>query len=196
MLLLGELESYKKTNEAVANAAIKSFSGHLWTLSEILVGLAFFDPEVSHEGKSAMVAALDEITTEHPPRIAFKPILLKKQLSDFVYQHTRQLFTALDIPQRFLILSPDMWESDNNYIVGQRKGRSVKVVNDAAERGVALIQEFNGVLTIHEEQKQFLLQVIEKHRHDFPNPNKSTLTADATKSTRDTDAILADMPDN
>ena len=105
LLLLGELESYKKTNEAVANAAIKSFSGHLWYLSEILVGLAFFDPEVSHERKSAMVAALDKITTEHPRRIAFKPIPLKK--SDFVSQNTRQLFTALDIPQRFLTLSPD-----------------------------------------------------------------------------------------
>ena len=88
-----------------------------------------------------------------------------------------------------------MWESDNGYIVGQRKVRSLKIFNDAAERGVALIQEVNGVLTIHEEQKQFLLQVIEKHRHDFPNPNKSTLTAAATKSTRDTYTILADMPD-
>ncbi len=65
-----------------------------------------------------MVAALEKITTEHPRRIAFKPILLKKQLSDFVSQNTRQLFTALDIPQRFLTLSPDMWESDNGYIVG------------------------------------------------------------------------------
>src|SRR6218665_3054579 len=137
-MICGELESYKKTNEAVANAAIKSFSGHLWYLSEILVGLAFFDPEVS---QLAMVAAFDKITTEHPRRIAFKPILLKK--SDFVSQNTRQLFTALDIPPRFLTLSPDMWESDNGYVVGQRKVRSLKVVNDAAEQGMALIHEFN-----------------------------------------------------
>jgi len=34
--LLCELESYKKTHDAVAKAAIKSFSGHLWYLSEIL----------------------------------------------------------------------------------------------------------------------------------------------------------------
>jgi len=54
--------------------------------------------------------------------------------------------------------------------------KSLKVVNDAAERGVALIQAFNGVLTSPEEQKQFLLQVVEKHSCDFPNCNKSTLT--------------------
>jgi hypothetical protein len=73
LMLLREIESYKKTNETVANAAMKSFSGHLWYLSEILVGLAFFDSEVSSETKSAMVAALDRVTTEHPRRIAFKP---------------------------------------------------------------------------------------------------------------------------
>jgi len=59
--------------------------------------------------------------------------------------------------------SPDTWSTDNDYIVGQRKVRSLKVVNDAAERGVALIQAFSGVLTNQEEQKQFLLQVVEKH---------------------------------
>ena len=37
--LLYDLESYNSTHEAAAKAAIKSFSGHLWYLSEILVGL-------------------------------------------------------------------------------------------------------------------------------------------------------------
>jgi hypothetical protein len=41
---------------------------------------------------------------------------------------------------------------------------------------VALIQAFNGVLTKQKEQKQILLQVVEKHRLEFPNPKKSTLT--------------------
>ena len=72
MQLLNELQSYKKINNDVANAAIKSFSGHLWYLSEILVGLAFFDSEVPTATKSAMVAALDnKASTDHPLRIAF-----------------------------------------------------------------------------------------------------------------------------
>jgi len=50
--------------------------------------------------------------------------------------------------------SLDTWITDNDYSDGQRKVRSLKVVNDAAERGVALIQAFNGVLTNQEEQKQ------------------------------------------
>jgi hypothetical protein len=49
----------------------------------------------------------------------------------------------------------------------------VKVVNDLAERAVALIQEFNSSLTRNEEQKQYLLQVVEDHRSKFSAPTKS-----------------------
>ena len=90
--------------------------------SEILVGFAFFDNEVSADMKSAMVAALDRRTTDHPPRrIAFTPTLYQSQLSDFLSQQIRQLFTALDISQDFLTKSPDKWDSDDNYIAGQNK---------------------------------------------------------------------------
>ncbi|KAG0725682.1 hypothetical protein GWK47_038130 [Chionoecetes opilio] len=49
------------------------------------------------------------------------------------------------------------------------------VVNDHAERGVALIQEFNGSLTKDEEQLQFLLQVVADHRKAFPDPREAHL---------------------
>ena len=71
MLLLCEQESYKKHKKSVAEAAMKSFSGHLWYLNEILVGFAFFDSAVSLEVKSAMAKALDKNTTEHPRHIEF-----------------------------------------------------------------------------------------------------------------------------
>ena len=52
-------------------------------------------------------------------------------------------------------------------------GRSIKVVNDLAERGVALIEEFNCSITRDEEQKQFLLQVVENHQSKFSAPTKA-----------------------
>ena len=55
----------------------------------------------------------------------------------------------------------------------------MKVVNDHAERGVALIQEFSGLLTRDEDQLQFLLQVVHEHRKAFPDSNKKTLTGKA-----------------
>jgi hypothetical protein len=54
---------------------------------------------------------------------------------------------------------------------------SVIVVYDFAERRVALIQDFNLSLTKSEKQKQFLLQVVEDHRHKLPNADKSTVTS-------------------
>ena len=52
--------------------------------------------------------------------------------------------------------------------------RSVRVVNDLAERGVALIQQFNSSITRNEEQKQFLLQIVENHRKEFSMPTKAS----------------------
>ena len=53
----------------------------------------------------------------------------------------------------------------------------LKVVNDLSESGVALIEGYNSILTKDDEQKQFLLQVVEDHRERFPDPVKSTLVA-------------------
>ena len=51
-----------------------------------------------------------------------------------------------------------------------------KVVNDKAERGVKLIQDFNSCLTKDEEQRQFLLQVVSECRKNFPDSSKATLS--------------------
>jgi len=61
---------------------------------------------------------------------------------------------------------------------GKDRVNKLKVVNDATEGGVSLVQSFNSVLTKQKEQKQYLLQVVEKHRRDFPDATKSTLIGD------------------
>jgi len=48
------------------------------------------------------------------------------------------------------------------------------VVNDTAERAVKLFEEFNTLLTNDEEEKQFLLQVVEA--------NRKVVTTEATKT--------------
>jgi len=78
-----------------------------------------------------MVTAPDKKPADH---IALNPTLHQK-LAGFVLQH-QTAFQRHWIPQHFLTKSPDTWGSDNDYIVGQWKVRSVKVVSNAAERGV------------------------------------------------------------
>ena len=53
--------------------------------------------------------------------------------------------------------------------------RHVEVVDDSAERAVKLIRDFSS-RTEDEGQKQFLLQVLAKHRRrDYPNFRKANL---------------------
>ena len=51
----------------------------------------------------------------------------------------------------------------------------MKVVNDIAERGVRLMDEYNSILTNNEEQKQYLLQVVKEYRSRIPDKNKRTI---------------------
>jgi hypothetical protein len=61
-------------------------------------------------------------------------------------------------------------------IAAAREVGGLRVVNDFAERGVALMEEFNLALTKDEDQKQSILQVVEAHRARFPDANKATVT--------------------
>jgi len=46
------------------------------------------------------------------------------------------------------------------------------VTNDLAKKEVALMQSFNEALVRNEEEKQFVLQMVEYHRHKFPKALK------------------------
>jgi hypothetical protein len=175
--LMKDLVAYKSVNKTVATAAITSFSGHLWYLNENLIGLSFFDDEVSTEMKAAMVCALrNEGETNSARRITLSDKLVpEKQLSDFVSTNTMKLFTAFNLPQDFLKLDSANWATNDDYVAACNTLRKLKVVNDAAERGVALIQTFNAILTNQEEQKQYLLQVVENHILHYPDAKKSTI---------------------
>lgn len=183
--LLRNIEAYKTLDASVATAAMKSFSNHLWYLSETLIGLAFFDADVSVDEKIDMVRALQrQVSSDDPPRriaCVDNQTALKK-LSDFVSSNTRKFFVALGANDDFLQEHPNTWDTNDGYIQAQTKARQLKVVNDAAERGVALCQSFNAVLTNQEEQKQFLLQIVEKHRLDFPDSDKSTVVRKSLKN--------------
>ena len=169
-------------NDRVSNAALKTFRRHFWYISEITVGLAFFDDDVSAETKVLMVAALTrEGQDEKCKRISIEDAeIVSKQPPDFVSVHTRKLFAALGITENFVHQYPTEWETIDDYKLGKERVQKLKVVNDAAERGVSLVQSFNSVLTNQEEQKQYLLQVVGKHRRDFRDAKKSMLICDST----------------
>ena len=55
--LLKDLDSYKQVNQAFPHLAFRKILGHLWYLSEELIALTFFDPEVPIDTKNRMIQA-------------------------------------------------------------------------------------------------------------------------------------------
>jgi hypothetical protein len=173
LTLLCELSAY--SNRDVAKAAITAFGRHLWYLSEILVGFSFFDDRVAVEEKRLMMVALRENDGSDDPPKRISPFTepLTKGIHDFVTKSTLKFFKLLDLQEEFMEHDPSEWGELEVYQRNKEVVQSVKVINDLAERGVALIQEFNMSLTRNEEQKQFLLQVVEDHRKTFSAPTKT-----------------------
>ena len=99
------------------------------------------------------------------------------QVADFVTGSTRNFFTRLEISQDFLCKDPKDWNKDASYIKVKSFLTKLQVVNDLAERGAALIEQYNRILTKDEEQKQLLLQVVEAHCRHFPDCSKNSLEA-------------------
>ena len=56
--LIKALGTYDKIDPEIGDVALSKLSSHLWYMSEELVGLSFFDSDVSCETKNAMVTAL------------------------------------------------------------------------------------------------------------------------------------------
>ena len=53
--------------------------------------------------------------------------------------------------------------------------QNLKVTNDCAERGIKLISDFANSITKNSEDRQNLLQVVERHRNLYPDVRKATL---------------------
>ena len=173
LILLRELYAY--SDKSVAKAATTAFGRHLWYISELLGGFSFFDDRVPVTEDRLMVAALraNDGSEDPPKRISPFPDPVTTELHDFITKSTRKFFQILGLQEKFLEDDPTEWGKLEEYQSNQKIVRSVKVINDLAERGVALMQEFNSSITQSEEQKQFLLQVVEDHRKAFPAPTKT-----------------------
>jgi hypothetical protein len=96
--------------------------GHLWYLSENLVGMAFFDISVPNSTKAKMVEALmqNKGTEEPLKRAVVDPANIQsKELEDFVTTNTSHFFEYLGIQTTFLAKDPSEWKDDSDYCAGE-----------------------------------------------------------------------------
>lgn len=179
--LMGKLLIYP--NATFSAATTKKLGLHLWYLSEELIGLALFDSRVSNDSKKRMVAAMEEIAPDHPPKrpsVKSDAFLGTAGLEQFCTSNSKKLFQVLGLQglsEMMLSRDPALWVEDETFREAQALLKGLAVVNDRAERGVALVQDFNKKITKDEDQLQFLLQVVNEHRRQFPDCTKRTLTS-------------------
>lgn len=98
-----------------------------------------------------------------------------KSLEDFVSINTFRFFSITGIPSKFLEKNVEIWEEDDDYKTSRELVHSMRVVNDIAEREVALMEEYNKLHTTNEKQKQYLLLLVKQYRQKYPDAKKSTL---------------------
>lgn len=179
--LMQQLILYRKINSSVSQGAIKKMEKHLWYLSDKLAVMSLFDDSVPINVKKKMIENLKNRnpTKTKARKYEFKPEnlteLLEKDLSDFVSTESLGLFKDFDLPYEFINEEVQNWPNIDSFQECKRFFNHLAVVNDVAERGVALIEEYNKCLTKNEEQLQYLLLVISEYRKKYPNCNKKTL---------------------
>ncbi|KAG0714740.1 hypothetical protein GWK47_013557 [Chionoecetes opilio] len=166
-------------DNGVASVAERAMRRHLWYLSENLIGLAIFDDRISPEQKAEMVEGMKRpSTTKNPRRPESKtPINLNRPLSAFCSVRSMQVLKSLLGGQQptFLELSPETWNTDSCFKCAKKRAGVLKVTNDLAERGIALIQRFLGNRTKDERQTQFLLKLVRLHTKAVPKKTKAEL---------------------
>lgn len=185
--LLKALVDYKKIDKDIADNALSKFSNHLWYLNPEQIGLSFFDDDLERTVKIRMINNLNSGKDKDGPNPSDRVVkakldsleihgILNKDVDYFVSSRTLNFFRRFDINTDFLDSDPDLWGDDPHYLRGKKIVNGLRVVNDTAERGVKLIQDFNTFLTKDEQQRQCLLQVVSECRNLFPDTLKATIS--------------------
>ena len=100
--------------------------------------------------------------------------LAQRSLEDFVTSFTLLFFKMTGIPCDFLEQDPDTWPSSPVYQKALGIVSKLSVVNDCAERGVALVTSYTeAALTKDESQMQYLLKAVKLHQATLPVLSKS-----------------------
>jgi len=201
IIFLKNLVELEKVNKNIATIAIKKFLNHLWYLNDECAAFAIFDSRIESDVKVRMSerivnyinadgakASVDGIENEEEKEgeegcakklsvnmTNLKNFILMDLPTELLSPSSLNLFKRFNISTDFLYNEPAKWELNEQYQKGKRILSALKCVNDIAERGVKLMEEFNEKFTKNEEQKQFLLQVVQEYRKKYPSFTKTSL---------------------
>ena len=101
---------------------------------------------------------------------------LSRKLSHSVMDGSRYMFDVMNFGSEWLTKPVSEWENHESFCEMKSFVKNLLVTNDAAERGIKLISDYDNSLTKNSEERQQLLQVVEKHRRELPVVSKANLS--------------------
>jgi len=151
--------------------------------------LSLFDDRVNDTTKAAMVQNFSRPANQPTAkRLNAKFFDHHTPLEEYVTSKSLTMFDLLSMngqeeARQFLLKPPADWPIDPAFQMLSAKAKQLRVVNDCAERGIALITSYNAALTKDESQKQYLLRLVAGHRKTFPVPTKKNLNQKTLNNT-------------
>ena len=97
----------------------------------------------------------DEVNEDEKPKKRCNydlKTIAKSHLDSFTLPYTMHLFQKLSLPTNFVDVDPSSWEVNQTFRAAKEQLMALQVINDHAEQAIALIQQFNKVLTKNKEQ--------------------------------------------
>lgn len=178
--LVNRLQAYRQVDSDVACAALKVMRRHVWYLAPETAALALCSSRTSNEVKGAMAERLLETPRPEEHVVGGNTTVVLDddemvRLPDLIGEDSWLVFNMLEHKGEWLRDSPENWMEHEEYRQMCSTVSALNVVNDTAERGVQLIQQFAGRITKEETDLQWLLQCVEAHRKNIPTLSKGAL---------------------
>ena len=175
--LYKELLAFKEIDNTLASSALTTLDRHRWYLAPPVVMFSLFSKKVSDETKARMVEKLLSFEKPEEARLdlpEYPTVTEDSELWDFVRPHSWDFFTILKVEADWLTWPLDEWEESEDFRKARKFVTTVKVVNDAAERGIKLASDYIQSLTKDSDVRQKLFQTVEYHRREKADIKKST----------------------
>ena len=142
--------------------------------------LSLFSLKVSGDEKAEIAnkllsqIKLDAYKSQKPK---FTNIDEKTKLAHLVTPESYKFFDILGLGCEWLAKNPDKWEVDESFSLAKTFVTTVEVVNDTAERGVKMAEDYTRTLTNDNDMRAKILQAVEKNRAKYSDFKKPTLNS-------------------
>ena len=178
ILMYMKLFAFRSTDPQLAEEALVVLRRHGWYSTPEVVMFSLFSTKVSEDEKARISCKLLRLSKPESYKLEkpkFPTVDEKTELVDLVTPESYKFFDILGLDCEWLSKNPDRWEEFESFVEAKQFVTTVKVVNDTAERGVKLAEDYATILTQDDDMRAMILQGVEKNRSKYPDFKKITL---------------------